>query len=112
YSEDLDWSLRARKKGMKLLYVPAAVIFHKISVSFRKTGNANGCYTTPLMIKLGHRNRLFIIRKHADSVLQKIACLLTFSCWSLYYSCGLLLLGRYGKLKSLWAGISEGMQSR
>ena len=33
YGEDADWSIRAHRAGYKLLYVPSAVIWHKLSVS-------------------------------------------------------------------------------
>jgi len=33
YGEDSDWSIRASRAGYKLLYVPSAVIWHKLSVS-------------------------------------------------------------------------------
>jgi GT2 family glycosyltransferase len=35
YAEDLDWGLRARKAGFKVLYVPASKVWHKVS---RSTG--------------------------------------------------------------------------
>jgi len=33
YGEDADWCLRAKKVGYKLLYVPSAIVYHKVSVS-------------------------------------------------------------------------------
>lgn len=33
YGEDVDWCLRAKRAGYRLLYVPSAVIWHKLSVS-------------------------------------------------------------------------------
>jgi GT2 family glycosyltransferase len=33
YGEDADWSIRAARKGYRLLYVPEARIWHKLSVS-------------------------------------------------------------------------------
>ena len=36
YAEDSDWSLRARALGLKLLFVPTARLWHKVSAS---TGN-------------------------------------------------------------------------
>lgn len=33
YGEDADWCIRATRAGYKLLYVPSAVIWHKLSVS-------------------------------------------------------------------------------
>jgi GT2 family glycosyltransferase len=33
YAEDADWSLRARRKGFRLLFVPTARLWHKVSAS-------------------------------------------------------------------------------
>lgn len=33
YGEDADWCIRATRAGYKLLYVPSAVVWHKLSVS-------------------------------------------------------------------------------
>jgi GT2 family glycosyltransferase len=33
YGEDADWSVRASRKGFKLLFVPSSKIWHKVSVS-------------------------------------------------------------------------------
>lgn len=33
YGEDADWCLRASKKGYSLIYVPSAIVWHKLSVS-------------------------------------------------------------------------------
>ena len=33
YTEDADWSLRARRTGFRIVYEPAAMIWHKLSVS-------------------------------------------------------------------------------
>ena len=35
--EDLDWSLRARRRGYRLRVVPEALLWHKVSTSFGKT---------------------------------------------------------------------------
>jgi len=109
YAEDLDWCLRAMKLSQRFAYVPNAVIYHKVSSSFRKSTSNDSGYTTPLMIKLCHRNKLFIIRKYSNSTTHKSICLLLFFFWVLYYSSGLIILKRHEKLKSLWAGIYEGL---
>ncbi len=37
YCEDLDWGLRARKAGFKVVYVPESKVWHKVS---RSTGGS------------------------------------------------------------------------
>ncbi len=33
YGEDADWSMRIRRSGLRIMYEPASVIWHKVSVS-------------------------------------------------------------------------------
>jgi len=58
YAEDADLSLRAKKAGFKLLFVPGAVMWHKVSMS---AGGEFGAY------KLRHkaRSNLLLFARHA-----------------------------------------------
>ena len=40
--EDVEYCLSIRKRGLKVLYVPGAKVWHKVSVSRKKTGNLIG----------------------------------------------------------------------
>jgi hypothetical protein len=42
--EDADWSLRARKTGYRLRFVPKAKLWHKVSVSFGEPWSPLFCY--------------------------------------------------------------------
>jgi hypothetical protein len=58
YYEDLDFCVRARKKGIKLHYDPSLVIWHKVSQSTGGSGS-------PLHQKYQSRNRVKIGLKYA-----------------------------------------------
>ncbi|MCS7092109.1 MAG: glycosyltransferase family 2 protein, partial [Patescibacteria group bacterium] len=58
YLEDTDLSLRIQKNGFKLLYVPSAVIWHKVAQSSRIGSDLNDYYIT--------RNRLLFGFKYAN----------------------------------------------
>ncbi len=58
YSEDTDWSLRARAAGYRLLVVPAARIRHRVSV-------AAGGESSPTTLYYGLRNTLVVCERHA-----------------------------------------------
>ncbi|AKM81441.1 MAG: Glycosyltransferase [Candidatus Pacebacteria bacterium GW2011_GWF2_38_9] len=58
YSEDVDFSLRVREAGLKVMYCPSSVIYHKIG---RSTGGAG----SPLQQYYQTRNRLFLTFRHA-----------------------------------------------
>ena len=60
YSEDVDWSLRARKAGFKLFYEPRAVVWHRESFSIlRNRWQAKQMYYCT-------RNPMMVMWKHGD----------------------------------------------
>jgi GT2 family glycosyltransferase len=58
YSEDTDWSLRARALGYRLLVVPASRVWHKVSP-------ASGGENAPATLYYGLRNTLAVCERHA-----------------------------------------------
>jgi len=57
YAEELDWCVRARMAGYKILYIPNSKIYHKISLSTKeKYGIIFNYFNT--------RNFLYVIRKN------------------------------------------------
>jgi GT2 family glycosyltransferase len=56
YAEETDWCLRARGLGLRLLYVPQAVVRHRTSSSLG--------WDSPLKIYLIARNQLYLRKRH------------------------------------------------
>lgn len=56
YVEDVDYSLRLRNEGVKLMMIPKAKLWHKVGVS-------SGGATTRLNIYYGNRNRFYLQKK-------------------------------------------------
>ena len=109
YSEDLDWCLRAGNLGLKLRYVPRAIIYHKVSATFKKTTTQkSGGTSSPFAIYLVSRNRMFLIRKHAKNGFQFLVSTILYFTWNFYYGTALIFLLRINKLKSLTKGIIDG----
>jgi GT2 family glycosyltransferase len=59
YLEDVEFSLRVREAGLKVMYCPKSIVWHKISKS---TGGAG----SPLQVYYQTRNRLYISFKHGS----------------------------------------------
>ncbi len=110
YSEDLDWSLRAKKAGYKCMYVPNSKIWHMEAVSITKNmSKANKGRTTPFQIYLYYRNKLFIMRKHC-AFFQRITYFVVLLCLEILpRMIGFIVLNRWEKLKSLNKGFYEGL---
>ncbi len=62
YNEDVDWCIRARKAGFKLIYTPYAEIWHIGS----KTATEN--FIKAFQIYYGYRNKLFIVHKNTKGL--------------------------------------------
>lgn len=67
YGEDTDYSLRLSKNGIKMLFCPTSIIFHKVSSSTKKLSQTIQYYSV--------RNRRILIKKNC-SWYQKIPALL------------------------------------
>jgi GT2 family glycosyltransferase len=57
YAEDVDWSLRARRAGLRILVVPASVVHHRVSAS---TGGA----ASPDSLYYALRNGLVVAERN------------------------------------------------
>jgi GT2 family glycosyltransferase len=65
YSEDSDWCWRMQEAGLKSYYVPAALLWHKLSASVRKnTSQGSSTTITPAAMYLMVRNHLWTVRRH------------------------------------------------
>ncbi|TAN40747.1 MAG: glycosyltransferase family 2 protein [Nitrospirae bacterium] len=110
YDEDSDWCLRAAKAGLRLEYLPGAVIRHKVSASVAKLKKQEyGGDTSLFAVYVTSRNRLFLIRKHAAGLLHACTAFSVFFLWALYYGAALMLLGRIKKFKALAMSVYDGI---
>ncbi|MEN6372110.1 MAG: glycosyltransferase family 2 protein [Armatimonadota bacterium] len=113
YSEDLDWSIRAVKQGLKLAYVPDAVLLHKVSASIKKTrSRTTKGSSSPFAIYLSIRNHFFIIRKHATHLPHFLYAAVNAIAKAIVYAAGLVILGRWDKLKSVLNALYDGLALR
>jgi GT2 family glycosyltransferase len=60
YAEDVDWSLRARRAGLRILVVPESVVHHRVSAS---TGGA----ASPDSLYYALRNGLTVAERNAGA---------------------------------------------
>ena len=58
YVEDTDWGMRARKAGIRILYVPGSRVWHKVSSS-------TGGHATAVSLYYNMRNTLLCLRKNS-----------------------------------------------
>jgi len=111
YCEDVDWSLRAVAAGVRLRYLPEAVLTHHVSVSTTRNtlGDAGG-RISPAAHYLLARNRRFVIRRHASG-LAALTAKLRYGARQSWFWFGLKLRGRSSKLQAMRLGMQHGAET-
>jgi hypothetical protein len=109
YSEDSEWCWRVSDDGGQLLYVPAAVLWHRLSASVRKnTATEQSAELTPRAWHLMMRNHLWTVRRHtrpparwgylAVNAVVQMRALLRY-----------LRRGDRERVAAAWRGLGEGL---
>jgi GT2 family glycosyltransferase len=97
YAEDADWSLRARERGERLLFVPTARVWHAVSA-------ASGA-ASPWKIYQRLRANARLFATHARGI-GRITWLPSFAAWQLALMVWLLARGHAGAAlavpRALW----------
>ena len=62
YCEDAEYSIRARKRGLSLVYAPRAAVYHKVGATF-----GGSPFLVPRVAFLQNRNRVFFVRRNMRS---------------------------------------------
>lgn len=102
YYEETDFCIRARNKGFRVLYVPEAKLWHKVSST---TGGGYGPIYTYYMT----RNRLLFMRRYLDDVSWKRFLLYFYYDGLLRRAAFLLCKSKrpVESLKALWSGLRD-----
>jgi len=103
YSEDADFSVRARRAGFKLMYVPRAKLWHKVS-SFSGGG------LTPLKTRLKVEHNLIFFKRYARWY-HWITIPFCIAAVALLFVIKELLKGNVGIVSALFSGIVRALRS-
>ena len=100
YYEEVDFALRARRAGFKAVYIPSAVIWHKVGAATKRMNH--------FAIRLNLRNRMLLMRKHARwyHFLTFIPCYTTSVILLLGYR---TLRGDFKSVQGALQGVYEGI---
>ena len=97
YYEELDWSEQIRRKGYKIYYQPASLIYHKESMT---TGKAS-----PLKTFYQTRNRILFMKRNV-AWYQFLVFIIFFILLTIpKNTIKFLLEGKVQHLKAFWKGI-------
>lgn len=106
--DDVDWSIRIREAGYKLLYSPKSVIYHAVGMAMKSTSPNGEGVLKPFFHYLANRNHLFLIRRHAGPVF--LVTSLFYQCFKFLGYCGYFILRRrFKKLQAFVHGFYHGL---
>lgn len=103
YCEDIDWSIRVRRAGFQLRYVPTAHLWHG---SNRRTDRTR----TAMYRYLATRNNLWVVRKHG-SRLEVLTCLCVLPLRSLFRITRMVAGAEWRSIATEFRGIKDGVLS-
>ena len=105
--EDVEWSLRARRAGWRVVYVPDARLLHKVSASSSDTVT-QGVYS-PTRVYYEHRNTVWLVRQYGNAVQRWVIWpALLATTWA-YKAAAYVALRRWQKLRALVAAIKDAL---
>ncbi|MDQ6481562.1 glycosyltransferase family 2 protein [Dyadobacter sp. LHD-138] len=105
-SEDADYSLRILNSDHIILYAPEAVIYHKVSHSFKS--NKGKWFT----FYMATRNIIFLQRKHLPGFLMPAFFLIFGIRWMGYLTIKLFFLRDFKSIKGIYVGLVDGFLNR
>ncbi|WP_373524096.1 glycosyltransferase family 2 protein [Aquiflexum sp.] len=108
YYEDVDWSLRMRKYGYSLRYLPQSKIYHVAGASSIKTIKTKEGTIPPIIHYYRTRNHLFLIRNHANPI-SFVLSLLYQTIKNAAFVLYLTMRGRFNKVKAILKGHYDGL---
>lgn len=104
YNEDLDWCVRAKKAGYRIMFVPQAKIWHK--------GTSTLELMSPAYMYLTTRNRILFVRKNATILDFVLLFVPYFIAIRIIRPIFLFSIRRkWGVIKALVAGIKDGISN-
>jgi GT2 family glycosyltransferase len=104
FLEDADWCVRARRLGFRIVYNPAAYLWHSVS--------ATAEIESPLYLYFTSRNRVLFVRKHSPWYLLP-ATVVLLSCFYARHFVRLLLRWHSPRrAQAVWWGMVDGVLGR
>jgi GT2 family glycosyltransferase len=104
YCEDIDFSIRVRQNGFRLLYVPSAFLWHGSAKATVRTRSAFYRY-------LSTRNNLWVVRKYAPP-LERIICMCILPIRSLYRLARIAIAADWNSIGAEVKGVRDGILMR
>lgn len=103
YCEDLDLSIRARRAGLRVLVVPASIVYHDVT---NEPGRAS------LRIYYSTRNLIAVMRKHAAWYYWPSFALNFLLRWLGFLAVLAVMRGQPRSLIALWKGVTDAARNR
>jgi len=111
YYEDVEWSLRIKELGYRLVYCPKAIVYHEAGMSNKNKQKGKEGYINPIVHFLATRNNVLMLRRYTPWYFA--GPVIAFQ--SVKYTGILsyfLVRRRFEKIKFVCNGLKEGLFSK
>lgn len=110
YQEDVDWSLRAKEAGFRVVHVPNAHLMHQVSAS-TSAKRGQGTYSPPT-IYYKYRNRILLVRNHGNFCHKYLIWSFLIVTDVLIHAAAYIARHRFNKLHAMINGIKDGVTGK
>ena len=110
YYEDVDFSLRILKKGIRIGFTDETHLYHYGSVSSKSKNNFDG-KLSPYVHYLNIRNHILVLRKHSQ-IFNPIGSVLYQALKIFSYSTYFIIRLRFIKLKMVFKGLKDSLKTQ
>lgn len=101
YYEEADWSIRAKRAGYDIIFVPQSKVWHKVSSSTKKA--------SPFMIEYNIRNRMIFMKRNAHFYHWPTFLFFYYFEFTIFVLFKLLLLN-FSAVKAAFKGLNRGFR--
>lgn len=111
YYEDVEWSLRIRSLGYKLLYCPKSIIYHEAGASSKNEDAGKEGALNPNVHYFATKNNILVLRKYTPWYFIPSVFLFQggrYSAFIAYF----IIRKRFQKIKFLYNGLKDGLFSK
>jgi GT2 family glycosyltransferase len=103
YYEEVDWCERIRRAGFSVWVAPAALVWHKESMTMQGLGAAKTYYLS--------RNRIWFMKRHYGGLSFVVFALFMIFATVPKYLFGYLLKGDWKNMRAFFRGIKDGFMN-
>ena len=108
YYEDVEFSMRIKRKGYQLMFFPGSVVYHIAGASLKEKKRGKEGYLNPRVHYFNFRNNIWFLKKYTPLYFAPTVVLFNLFYYGAFL-CYFLIRGRFKKFKAVLMAIKDGL---